>query len=147
MREDIIVLDASTALKAILPNPLQAQCQALIQTFSVVQLAAPALWRYETTSAVTRAVHFRDLTADEGRHALDMLDQLKVHLFVPDIEQNQIAFEWTLRLNRAAAYDSYYLALAQTLDCALWTADNRLFNALKQEQLPWLRRVEDFTSS
>jgi len=143
LREDVIVLDASVAVKAILPNALQTQCQALVQTFSSVQPAAPALWRCETTSAIAKAVHFGILTADEGRQALEMLDQLDVHLFVPDVEQNQAAFEWTLRLNRAAAYDSYYLALVQELDCALWTADSRLFNALKDHHLPWLHLVEE----
>ena len=45
------------------------------------------------------------------------------------------AFAWTRRLNRAAAYDSFYLALAEGLQCDLWTADRRLFNAV---DLPWV---------
>jgi predicted nucleic acid-binding protein len=39
-------------------------------------------------------------------------------------------------LNRAAAYDSFYLALAETLQCELWTADRRLRSAI---DLPWVR--------
>jgi hypothetical protein len=31
------------------------------------------------------------------------------------------AFAWTLRLDRAAAYGSFYLALAEELVCDLWT--------------------------
>lgn len=143
MNEDVVVLDASAAIKSILPNALQPQCQELVQMFSSVQPAAPALWRFETTSAIAKAVHFRQLTAGEGRSVLKLLDQLEVHLFLPDIEQNQLAFDWTLRLKRATAYDSYYLALAQVLDCVLWTADNRLFNALKGHPFPWLRHVQD----
>ena len=141
--ENVVILDASVAIKAILPNPLLLHCQALTQTFAHVQPVAPALWGYETTSAIAKAVHFGQLTADEGRRALETLTLLDVRLLIPDTGQNQAAFEWTLRLKRAAAYDSYYLTLAETLNCDFWTADSRLFNALKQENLPWLRWIED----
>ena len=141
--ENVVILDASVAIKAILPNPLLKHCQALTQTFALVQPVAPALWGYETTSAIAKAVHFGQLIPDEGRQALEMLALLDVRLLVPDAGQNQSAFEWTLRLKRAAAYDSFYLALAETLNCDFWTADSRLFNALKQENLPWLRWIED----
>jgi predicted nucleic acid-binding protein len=45
---------------------------------------------------------------------------------------------WTLRLNRAAAYDSFYLALAERLGCNLWTADRRLWQAVSAG---WVRLV------
>lgn len=141
--ENVVILDASVAIKAILPNSLLPHCQALTQTFARVQPVAPALWGYETTSAIAKAVHFGQLTPDEGRQTLEALALLDVRLLVPDAGQNQSAFEWTLRLKRAAAYDSFYLALAETLNCEFWTADSRLFNALKQENLPWLRWIED----
>lgn len=141
--ENIIVLDASVALKAVLPNPLLAHCQALVQTFARLQPVAPALWGYEITSAIAKAVHFEQLTLDEGRQALEALALLNVRLIPPDAEQNLAAFEWTLRLKRAAAYDSCYLALAETLNCEFWTADSRLFNALKDEGIGWLRWIED----
>lgn len=138
-----VVVDASVAMKAILPNPLQGHCQALIATFVTFQPVAPALWAYETTSAITKTVYFGHITESEGRTALKQLDALGVQLFMPTIEQNWAAFNWTIRLRRAAAYDSYYLALAQTLSCSLWTADHRLFNALKNENLGWLRWIEE----
>jgi hypothetical protein len=43
MTSSLIVLDASVAVKAVLPNPLQAHCLGLVQTFVEVQPAAPAL--------------------------------------------------------------------------------------------------------
>ena len=141
--EKLLVMDASVAIKAILPNPLQGHCQALVSTFAETQPAAPALWAHETTSAIAKTVHFGQITAAEGRQAVEQLATLGVQLFIPNLEQNLAAFDWTFRLKRAAAYDSYYLALAQSLDCAFWTADSRLFNALKDERLGWLHWIEE----
>jgi predicted nucleic acid-binding protein len=141
--EKMLVLDASVAIKAILPNPLQGHCRALVETFAEVQPVSPALWGHETTSAISKTVHFGQITEAEGRLALEQLAALNVQLFTPNLEQNQAAFDWTIRLKRAAAYDSYYLALAQSLDCDFWTADSRLFNALKDERFQWLHWIEE----
>ena len=53
-------------------------------------------------------------------------------LLPPDPYLVRAAFDWTMRLERAAAYDSFYLALAETLGCPLWTADRHLHNAVEQ---------------
>lgn len=143
MTSGLVVIDASAAIKAILPNPVQAYCLKLVQTFSEVQPAAPALWAHETTSAIAKAVHFGDITEGEAHQSLEKLDALGVRLFVADAEQNRAAFEWTLRLKRASAYDSYYLVLAQALECDFWTADKHLFNALKDARLDWLHWIEE----
>jgi predicted nucleic acid-binding protein len=71
------------------------------------------------------------------------LDALGVRLFVPDTDQNRAALDWTLRLKRASAYNSYYFVLAQTLECDFWTAEKRLFNALQDAHLMWLRWIEE----
>jgi len=146
MTNMVVIIDASIAIKAILPNPLQGHCQTLVQTFADIKPVAPTLWTYETTSAISKAVHFGQLTEHEGRQALEQVDALGVQLFVPDLEQNRIAFDWTLRLKRASAYDSFYLALAEALESDLWTADKRLFNALTDAQLEWLHWIEELPS-
>ena len=73
------------------------------------------------------------------------MEALRVRLFVPDIDQNRIAYDWTHRLNRASAYDNFYLALAQALEGGLWTAEKRLFNALRDAGLKWLPWIEELT--
>jgi predicted nucleic acid-binding protein len=145
MISSLVVIDASVAVKAVLPNPLQLHCFELVQTFIDRQPAAPALWSYETTSAIAKSVYFKEITEKEARQALEKLDMLDVRLFVPDTEQNLAAFNWTLRLKRASAYDGYYLALAQVLECDFWTADKRLFNALQDTHLDWVHWIEELT--
>jgi predicted nucleic acid-binding protein len=143
MNNSLVVIDASVAVKAILPNSLQGHCLALVQSFAELQPVAPALWAHETTSAIAKTVHFGEITEKEGRQALEKLDALGVRLFVADGEQNQAAFDWTLRLKRASAYDSYYLFLAEALECDFWTADKRLFNALQDAHLGWTHWIEE----
>lgn len=141
MSAGTIVIDASVAVKAVLPNPLQTHCLALIERFVEDIPVAPALWAYETTSAIAKAVYFKDLTPEEGQRAVKQLDALGVPLLVADLDHNLAALEWTRKLNRASVYDSYYLVLAQALGCDYWTADRRLFNALQEMRVNWVHWV------
>ncbi len=99
---------------------------------------APTLWLYEITSAFSKAVHFKALTPAEGEKALRLAQQLNLQLISPDEGQTQRAYEWTRQLKRAADYDSFYLALAESLSAPLWMADKRLYNAVN---LPWVRLI------
>ncbi len=133
-----LVVDASFAFRLLLPNPQQDALQSLVEGWLLegYQLVAPTLWLYELTSALCKIVRSGELEPEEGERALALIQGLGVELIPPDDEQAHSAFEWTIRLDRAAAYDSFYLALAERLGCMLWTADRRLCNAV---DLPWVR--------
>ena len=47
------------------------------------------------------------------------------------------AYELAGEFNRPRAYDAQYLALAKRLSCEFWTADERLFNAVK-DKFPYI---------
>ncbi len=57
------VIDASFAIKTVLPGPLQTPLRSLMTQWmrDGDTIYAPALWRYETTSTLTKLVHFKDL--------------------------------------------------------------------------------------
>ena len=137
-----LVIDASFAFKLILPGPGQARFQALVTEWKQDGrgVYAPTLWVYEITSALYKVVRFGQITSDEGARALTLAHRLDVWLVPPDGAQTRLAFDWTMHLNRAAAYDSFYLALAETLGAELWTIDRHLCNAVAQ---PWVRCVGD----
>lgn len=103
-----------------------------------VLLYAPSIWQFEFTSILTKAVHFRQLSENSARQVFQLSEELRILLIHPDPEMVLEAFDWTLRLKRAAAYDSFYLALAQRLKCELWTIDRRLVNAAA---VPWVHYV------
>ena len=132
------IIDANVSLKMLLPGPFQAACQSLIHRLvgDGLELVAPALWACETTSTICKAIHLGQISPLEGEQVLSATSALGVRLVPPDAAQNRLAFEWTLRLRRGSAYDSYYVALAEILGCDLWTADQRLVNAAGA---PWVR--------
>lgn len=137
-----LIIDAGIAFKLIAPHPGQHVYVDLLTQWrrAGYQLGAPTLWAYELTSAFTKMAHFGHLSTANGREGLRLAYQLEVQLIPPDEEQALKAYAWTKRLRRAAAYDSFYLALAETLGCELWTVDKRLVNAAGQS---WVKLVEE----
>ena len=136
-----LVVDASFAVRLLLPGTEQSayQDRASQWTARGIELVAPTLWLYEVTSALAKIVRYGDLGPQEAKNALALASQLGVRLVPPDEALAHSAFDWTIRLGRAAAYDSFYLALAERLECELWTADRHLRNAVG---LSWVRRID-----
>ena len=110
-----LVVDASFVMRSVLPGPLREPVKTLLAGWQDRgdTIQVPALW-YSFDFAV----------------------------MAPDAAQVQRAFDWTLRLRRAAAYDSFYLALAETTSDGLWTADERLYNATRS-LVPWVHWAGD----
>lgn len=132
-----LVVDASFAVRLILHSPEQAPFRDLAEGWQRdgVELYAPTLWLYELTSALRKLMRAGELAPAEARQALALAQQLGVELVAPDDALAQAALEWTVRLNLGAAYDSSYLALAEALQCELWTADRHLCRAV---DLAWV---------
>ena len=140
-----VVIDASITARLLMPDQLSRACWSLLDSLVEAshQIIMPALWAYEVTSSLTKAVSFAVLTIDEARTGLAQISLLGAQLIAPDEEQNRRAFDWTVKLKRSAAYDSYYIALAESFGSEFWTADRRLFNAARAAQLNWVHWVEE----
>lgn len=136
-----LALDAGIVFKLIIPHPRQAHFVQLMGQWQAVgyRLYAPTLWAYEVTSTFTKLAHFGHLSSSDSLAGLRLAYQLGIELVPPDTEQVEKAFAWTERLHRAAAYDSFYLALAETLNCDLWTVDKRLAQTAGQS---WVKLAE-----
>ena len=137
-----LIVDAGIAIKLIIPHPHQQVYIDLVDQWQQAgyQLCAPSLWAYEVASAFAKLVRFGQLSMAAGQDGLRLAYQLGVELVLPDEEQSLQAFAWAGRLQRAAAYDAFYLALAETLGAEMWTVDRRLANAVVE---PWVRLVEE----
>ena len=133
-----VVIDAGLAFKLLVPNPQRDQPKESARRWAGdrLVLCAPSLWLYELTSTLTKMVHFGHLDEADAQDGLELAGKLGVRLLPPDEEQVRRVFAWTRRLGHAAAYDSFYLTVAEMLGCDLWTVDRRLVNSVGK---PWVR--------
>jgi predicted nucleic acid-binding protein len=135
------IIDASVFLKAHVINPDQEHCLILLNKLKKSKILIPSLWFMEVTSVLAKFVHFGQISSQESKEILQLAIAFDVEVVEPDRTQCQLALEWALRLNRAAAYDCFYLAIADSYDIPFWTADKRLYNALKNMNLNWINWI------
>lgn len=115
----MIVVDASAALSGLLNTGLARVALAN------EQLHAPHLVDSEVASGLRRHVGSGRITADAGWTALDAWRRLGLTRYPTHGLLERI---WALR-DDLSAYDAAYVALAESLDCSLLTADARLSRA------------------
>jgi predicted nucleic acid-binding protein len=104
------------------------------------QLAAPTLLRYEVINALYRYQKQGLLSEDIIRIALKAALTLPIQLH-GETDLHRRAIVLAERFALPAAYDAYYLAVAEQLDAELWTADQCLARAV-EAALSWVRLVE-----
>lgn len=118
----MIVLDASVALKLLLPEADSAMAMRLL--YSPTVLAAPDILSLELAAAIAKYHRRRLITLDEARAAATAAKRI-----VADLHPSQPllapAFELSLLLGHAV-YDCLYLVLARWLSVPLLTADRRM---------------------
>ena len=103
------------------------------------RVIAPTLLRYEVTSALRRKALQGVLSTQDARRALEEALSLDIELLDPP-RVSLHAFDLAARFNRPATYDAHYLALTEMLEAEFWTADERLYNAVRQDfpHIHWL---------
>jgi predicted nucleic acid-binding protein len=143
-----VCVDASFGLKLVLAEEHSDRVRARWEEWSRsgVEILAPSLFLSEGVSAIRGQVYRGLLSPERGDFAFQALMAQGVTL-LSTLEMVQRAWTITKALNRPKVYDSYYMALAEMLDCELWTADERLFNTVKQEfpRVQWIGQIEPST--
>ncbi len=144
MTNSLVCADAGLALKLVLPEPDSALARALWETWKAERtlVIAPTLWGYEVTSVIRNRVHRGQLPPEMEEEAFTTLHELPVQLMAPT-GLHRRAWELARHFDRPAAYDAHYLALAEMAGCPFWTADERLFNAVREE-LNWVHWLGDY---
>ncbi|QNK81320.1 type II toxin-antitoxin system VapC family toxin [Nakamurella sp. PAMC28650] len=115
----MIVVDASAALSALLNDGTARQALA------DERVHAPHLIDSEAASGLRQAVSHSLIDAGPGWTALHSWRRLGLSRYAVHPLLERI---WELRDN-LSAYDAGYVALAESLDCALITADAKLAQA------------------
>jgi len=129
-----VCVDASIVVKLVAPEALRQEALDLWSgwTRDETRIVAPQLLAYEIAAALRRKVIGRVLPEEAARHALELALRLRISLLDPP-ELTLTAFDLATQLGRPNTYDSHYLALAKHLQCPLWTADERFYNAAARQ--------------
>jgi predicted nucleic acid-binding protein len=146
---DFVVVDASLALKWVLSEADSNTAIALLQTWNTdkMEIIAPALFTYEATNILYRQVVTNKLSYEEVKKLLTKLLSIGILLnFAQHREISVRAMELSHRFGFPAAYDAHYLALAEHEECEYWTADSRLWNAVR-DKLPRVHWLGDYQST
>ena len=117
-----IVVDASVAVKWVIPEVLSDQAESLRDRAD--RLLAPDLLLPEAATALWKKLMRREITAREAAQAIDLLIASGLDLR-PSGPLLGRALGLARRL-RHPVYDCLYLALAQVEGATLITADQRL---------------------
>jgi predicted nucleic acid-binding protein len=117
----VIVPDASAVLEVLLCTPRADTVSRRL--FDRRQtLHAPHLLHVEVAQVIRRYAANGEIDQERGRAALDDLADLPLRRYPHDFLLPRV---WNLRHN-LTAYDAVYVALAEALDAALVTRDQRL---------------------
>jgi len=117
----LLVVDASVALKWVIPEDGSVQALALRREH---RFTAPDLLIAECANVLWKHVRRQFLSLEQARKAAEVLARADIDLkpMQPLIEE---ATHLAIKLNHPA-YDCFYLALAAAEDCPFVTADERL---------------------
>lgn len=140
-----VCVDASFALKLVLDEKDSEVAQALWTTWAAqdVEIIAPCHLLFEATSVIRNHVYRREISAEAGQIAFDAFMAQEIGLLHPPFLEKR-AWELAQQYNRPVLYDAFYLALAESAGCELWTADDRLYRAV-HDALPWVRSPRENT--
>lgn len=139
-----IVIDASGALKwRLRDEEATSQADAFLEDFLAgkLELRTPTLFDYEIANALRVAVTRQRLSEQDAAAALvDFSQYMIVRYDFTGI--TSLTFHLSGQYQRSA-YDSAYLALAQSQGVWFFTGDKRLFNAAGHA-LSWVKWLGDY---
>jgi predicted nucleic acid-binding protein len=134
-----ICVDASVVVALVAPESQSERALTLWTTWMSreTRVVAPGLLRYELASALWRKAVRGLMQMEDARRALEVALSLDITFLDPP-ELPLKAFDLASRLNRPTTYDMCYLALTEIVGGEFWTADERLYNAVR-EAFPAIR--------
>jgi predicted nucleic acid-binding protein len=120
----LIVIDASVLANVVGDDGIDGR-RARTELRTAGDLAAPDLVDVETVAVLRKRWIAGSISDGRFASAIGDLEDIDLDRY-PALRFMRRA--WELRAN-VTAYDAAYVALAEILNCELWTADQRLANA------------------
>jgi predicted nucleic acid-binding protein len=137
----VVVIDASLAVKWLVREVHSDKAYALARSWAREEVypMAPYLMPVEVANALYRRVIREEVSLQEATSLLDALLSTGIELREPPSVHVK-AMELAAELKQDAVHDAHYLALAEALNCELWTADERFYRAASSghTQVKWI---------
>jgi len=134
-------VDASLVTQWLVPEDFSERALHLLAAWTKTgtELFAPTLLLYEVAAALRFLVSQKVLTEEIGYDAFLHLRKLRIRL-TSRAAIFPLAWKLARDFNQPTTYDTTYLALAHLLECELWTADRKFYNAVgtKAPQVKWI---------
>lgn len=142
-----VVVDASLAFKWLVEEVDSEKADSLAEVWNDggIQTVAPYFMSAEVTNILRQRVRRGDMSVEEGLCLIQKLLLSGIELY-HSMDIHLRALELASELGQGAAYDSHYLALAELLDCEMWTADERFYRSASPAA-PRLRLLAEFVAS
>ncbi|MGH2561353.1 MAG: type II toxin-antitoxin system VapC family toxin [Thermomicrobiales bacterium] len=145
-RHDAVVVDTSLAIKWFLREDLSDEARELLAAWDQQRRRCfvPSWFACEVSNVLYKNVlRGRIVVLDAQGLMHQLLEAVTVRDFEPATSAR--AIEIALQLGQQASYDAQYLAQAEHLDCELWTADQRFWNAAKSAfpQIRWVGEISN----
>ena len=136
-----ICVDASFVLKLVLDEEDSAKARALWASWIAqgIDAVAPCHLMFECISVIRNHVYRKDISVEAGQKAYEALLAQDIQL-VHSKALSEKAWTLAQRFSRPTAYDTLYLAIGDMMNCDVWTADNRLYGAVRGE-LEWVHAL------
>ncbi len=142
-----VIVDANVAIKWVLREDDSHIARSLLSRWIKEQVVvlAPTLFTYEITNILYRKARQGEISLDRAKLGITKI--LSTGLEIADLEEfgpsiNIRAIELAGQFNLPATYDAHYLALAEREGYNLWTADTRMWNAVKGK-LNWVNNIDE----
>ncbi|PKB64962.1 MAG: hypothetical protein BZY80_01210 [SAR202 cluster bacterium Io17-Chloro-G2] len=125
-----VVVDASVAVKWLVREVYSDQAEILTRAWvrQGTRIIAPYLMPVEVSNALLRKARERRITVESAAALVETLVNRDITMWEPP-DLHSRALQLAEILDQSAVYDSHYLALAEIMDCDLWTADERFHRA------------------
>ena len=125
-----VVVDASLAVKWLVEEDDSDKAHAILQSWvdQGMTRIAPYLMPFEVANALHRRVLRGEMNVVDSQRMIARLLESRLELRQPP-NLHVRALQIASQLKQSAAYDAHYVALAESVGCELWTADERFYRA------------------
>ena len=139
-----VVVDASVALQWVLQEQDTEAALALWERWQETAewVIAPPLFRPEVANALHQMVRRGHISGSDAPDLLDVLMSAVAIVEPSGLYSRALAMASELGLG--STYDAVYLALAESEECEVWTADRRLYRSVR-ERLRYVRSIGEIS--